>query len=305
MNKNLPVRKAISRKQELPLTKGQFSFFMELMTACAVFLFSVTTAGVLAVNSMIGKWNDGAMNTFTVQIMPVTNNETSSDTESEVEKTVNFLRKQNGIESVTPFDDEMHEKLIRPWLGDGIDIKSLAMPRLIDVQIARRNNIDFDALSEKLTEISEYASLDSHKLWLSKLIKFANSLKTLALIVLGIVMTICAVSIFYATKTSLGLHKDIIEILHLMGAKDTYIAQQYARRAAILSIIAGGCGFVVAIVVIWGIARISQDLEGGIIKEAGLTLFSWFKILLIPFMISGIATLTSYLAVKNTLEKTM
>jgi len=305
MYRTTSSRKAISRKQELPLTKGQFSLFMELMTACAVFLFSVTTAGVLAVNSMIGKWNDGAMNTFTVQIMPVTDNTAFTTTGNEVDKVVAFLRKQNGIENVTPLDDEMHEKLIRPWLGDGIDIKSLAMPRLIDVELKRRNNIDFESLSEKLNEISEYASLDNHKLWLGKLMKFANSLKTLAIIVLGIVTTICAVSIFYATKTSLGLHKDIIEILHLMGAKDTYIAQQYARRAATLSALAGGCGFIVAMIVIWGISRVSQDLEGGIIKEAGLTLFSWFKILLIPFMISGIATLTSYLAVKNTLEKTM
>ena len=90
-----------------------------------------------------------------------------------------------------------------------------------------------------------------------------------------------------------------------MGAKDTYIAQQYARRAAVLSGISGALGFVAAMVVIWGIAHISQDLEGGIIKEAGLTMFSWFKILLIPFMVSALATLTSYLAVKNTLEKTM
>lgn len=305
MNKTVSARKAISRKQELPLTKGQFSFFMELMTACAVFLFSVTMAGVLAVNSMIGKWNDGAMNTFTVQVMPVTDNETAATTEGEIEKVVNFLRKQNGIENVSPLDDEMHEKLIRPWLGDGVDIKSLTMPRLIDVQVARRNKINFDNLAAKLTEVSEYASLDSHKLWLGKLIKFANSLKSLACIVLLIVMTICAVSIFYATKTSLGLHRDIIEILHLMGAKDTYIAQQYARRAAVLSGISGALGFVAAIVVIWGIAHISQDLEGGIIKEAGLTMFSWFKILLIPFMVSALATLTSYLAVKNTLEKTM
>lgn len=305
MSKLANSRKAISRKQELPLTKGQFSFFMELMTACAVFLFSVTTAGVLAVNSMIGKWNDGAMNSFTVQVMPVTGNETSATTEGEVEKVVSFLRKQNGIEEVTALDDEMHEKLIRPWLGDGVDIKNLAMPRLIDVQMARRNNINFDNLSAKLTEVSEYASLDSHKLWLSKLIKFANSLKTLAIIVLGIVTTICVVSIFFATKTNLGLHKDIIEILHLMGAKDTYIAQQYARRAAKLSAISGACGFVASLIVIWGIAHISQDLEGGIIKEAGLTFASWCKILLIPFMVSALATATSYFAVKNTLEKTM
>ena len=298
-------KNTILRKQELPLNKGEFSFFMKLMTVCAVFLFSITMAGVLSINSIIGKWNEGAINTFTVQVMPVLEEETSSTTEGELQKVVDFLKKLPEIKEVSPLDDEMHEKLIRPWLGDGIDIKSLAMPRLIDVSLYAGSNPDYDELSAKLAEVSEYASLDNHKIWLLKLMKFASSLKTLAILVLLIVITICGVSIFYATKTNLGLHKDIIEILHLMGAKDTYIAQQYAHRTAVLSLLSGAVGVLAAILVINLIAGLSEDLDGGIIKEAGLSLISWIEIIAIPFLVSVMATLTAYHAVKSTLRKMM
>lgn len=299
------TKNTITRKQELPLDKGEFSFFMKLMTACAVFLFAITAAGVLSINSIIGKWNEGAINTFTVQVMPVVEDESASTTDEELQKVVDFLKKMPEIKEVSPLDDEMHEKLIRPWLGDGIDIKSLAMPRLIDVSLYAGSKPDYDELSAKLAEVSEYASLDSHKIWLLKLMKFAASLKTLAIIVLLLVITICGVSIFYATKTNLGLHKDIIEILHLMGAKDTYIAQQYAHKTAVLSLLSGALGIFAAILVINVISELSEDLEGGIIKEAGLTLFSWFEIILIPFLVSAMATFTAYHAVKSTLRKMM
>lgn len=91
------------------------------------------------------------------------------------------------------------------------------------------------------------ASLDNHKLWLNKLINFASGLKMLALSVLALVIGITSGAIFYSTQTSLGLHKDIIEILHLLGAKDTYIAQQYAAKTAVLGFWGGLIGVVFAV----------------------------------------------------------
>lgn len=69
----------------------------------------------------------------------------------------------------------------------------------------------------------------------------------LALSVLALVIGITSGAIFYSTQTSLGLHKDIIEILHLLGAKDTYIAQQYAAKTAVLGFWGGLIGVVFAV----------------------------------------------------------
>ena len=146
----------------------------------------------------------------------------------------------------------------------------MPMPRLIDVKLKKDAEINFMALAEKLATVAPQASLDNHKLWLNKLINFASGLKMLALSVLALVIGITSGAIFYSTQTSLGLHKDIIEILHLLGAKDTYIAQQYAAKTAVLGFWGGLIGVVFAVPTIFVIAHLAQQIEGGIINEARL-----------------------------------
>ena len=90
-----------------------------------------------------------------------------------------------------------------------------------------------------------------------------------------------------------------------MGAKDTYIAQQYAQKALSASLVSGVVGLLVAVLAINGISGISADLDGGIIKEAGLSVFAWIKVCSIPFIVSAISATTAYYAVKSTLGKLM
>ena len=235
----------ITRKQELPLKDDSSTLFLKVMISIAVFLFAVTLAGVLSINSMLLNWNQSILGSLTVQIMPVNNinkEKAQEETLDHQTRAVRFLEGRSEIEKVTPLQDEQLEQLIKPWLGDGVNIKDLPVPRLIDVRLKKNAEVDFIELAEKLAEVSPQASLDNHKLWLNKLIKFADGLKMMALSVLLLVVVVTSGAIFYSTKTSLGLHQHIIEILHLMGAKDAYVAQQYARRTAQLGFVGGVIG---------------------------------------------------------------
>lgn len=298
----------ISRKQELPLKDDSSTLFLKVMISIAVFLFAVTLAGVLSINSMLLNWNQSILGSLTVQIMPVNNLDKDKAREETLEhqkKAVRFLEGLDEIEKVTPLEDEQLEKLIKPWLGDGVNIRELPVPRLIDVRIKKGTELDFMVLAEKLAQVSSQASLDNHKLWLNKLIKFADGLKMMALSVLLLVIVVTSGAIFYSTQTSLGLHQRIIEILHLMGAKDTYVAQQYAKRTAQLGFIGGIIGLIFAIPSIFAISRLAEQIEGGIISEATLSPEAWGTILSLPMFASLIAMITAYYTVKRTLEKMM
>lgn len=298
----------ISRKQELPLKDDSSTLFLKVMISIAVFLFAVTLAGVLSINSMLLNWNQSILGSLTVQIMPVNNLDKDKAREETLEhqkKAVRFLEGLDEIEKVTPLEDEQLEKLIKPWLGDGVNIRELPVPRLIDVRIKKGTELDFMVLAEKLAQVSSQASLDNHKLWLNKLIKFADGLKMMALSVLLLVIVVTSGAIFYSTQTSLGLHQRIIEILHLMGAKDTYVAQQYAKRTAQLGFIGGIIGLIFAIPSIFAISRLAEQIEGGIISEATLSPEAWGTILSLPVFASLIAMITAYYTVKRTLEKMM
>ncbi len=298
----------ITRKQELPLKEDSSTLFLKVMISIAVFLFAVTLAGVMSINSMLQNWNQSILGSLTVQIMPINNVNKEKALEETLDhqaRAVKFLEGLNEVEKVTPLGDAQLEELIKPWLGDGINIQDLPIPRLIDVRIKKGAEIDFMSLSEKLAEVSPQASLDNHKLWLNKLIKFADGLKMMAMSVLLLVIVVTSGAIFYSTKTSLGLHRYIIEILHLMGAKDAYVAQQYARRTAQLGFVGGIIGLIFAIPSIFAIARLAEQIEGGIISDATLSVTAWGAILCLPIFASLIAMITAYWTVKNTLEKMM
>ena len=298
----------ITRKQELPLKDDSSTLFLKVMISIAIFLFAVTLAGVLSINSMLLNWNQSILGSLTVQIMPVNNINKEKALEETLDhqtRAVRFLEGRSEIEKVTPLQDEQLEQLIKPWLGDGVNIKDLPVPRLIDVRLKKNAEVDFIGLAEKLAEVSPQASLDNHKLWLNKLIKFADGLKMMALSVLLLVVVVTSGAIFYSTKTSLGLHQHIIEILHLMGAKDAYVAQLYARRTAQLGFVGGVIGLIFAIPSIFAISRLAEQIEGGIISDATLSVQAWGAILSLPVFASLIAMITAYYTVKRTLEKMM
>ena len=301
-----PNKNMIARKKELPLQDDSSNLFLQIMISIAVFLFGVTLAGVLSINSMLAAWNESILGSLTVQIMPINDvnqEQAAAETLAQQEKAVELLKSKPEVEKVTPLNNAQLQKLIQPWLGDGV--AALPIPRLIDVKLKPGAEVDFLRWSEELAETAPQASLDNHKLWLNKLIKFADGLKVLALAVLTLVVLITSGAIFYCTQTSLGLHKYIIEILHLMGAKDTYVAQQYAKRTAWLGFLGGLYGLVLAIPTIFVIANLARQIEGGIISDARLNSADWTAILSLPLFSMLIAMSTAYYTVKKTLEKFM
>ncbi len=298
----------IARKKELPLQDDSSNLFLQVMICIAVFLFGVTLAGVLSINSMLAAWNESILGSLTIQVMPLNDinpEQAKAQTLAQQEKAVELLQSKPEVDKVTPLNNEQLQKLIQPWLGDGVEINELPIPRLIDVRLKPGVEVDFIRWAEELAEAAPQASLDNHKLWLNKLIKFADGLKILALAVLVLVVVITSGAIFYCTQTSLGLHKHIIEILHLMGAKDTYVAQQYAKRTAWLGFLGGVYGLLLAIPTIFVIANLAKQIEGGIISEARLAATDWLTILSLPLFSMLIAMMTAYYTVKKTLEKFM
>ena len=296
----------IARKQELPLKGENTSLFLQVIISIAVFIFAITLSGVLSVDSMISSWNRSILGSLTVQIIPVNDTDKEkarAETLAYEEKAVDFLKSVNGVTKVTPLSDEQLNELLLPWLGDGVDISELPAPRIIDVRISPDADFDFAQLAKDLAAASPQASLDNHKLWLNKLIAFADGLTLIATTILLLVSAITSGAIFYTTQMSLGLHHHIIEILHIVGAKDAYIAQQYAKRMAFLGFIGGIIGLFFAVPAIFFIGNLALAIEGGIITEAGLNFGDWAVILLLPLFSMLIAMLTAYYTVKKTLKK--
>lgn len=294
------------RRSEINAEDDDTSIFMYVLTSIYMYLFIVVLAIVMAINAMADSWEKDIMGSVTVQIIPVEDENKHIDAEKTLEqqnRVLQYVENLSAVESVKALDAQTVEKLMTPWLGDKVDISSLPIPVLLDVKLKQNAELNYDEVTRGLRQVSENASVDNHRLWLNRLIKFATSLKNMALSVLFMVITICAFSIYYSTRTSLGINLNTIEILHIIGAKDDYIARQYAKNFAKIGFFSGIIGLMAAVPCIILVAKYGISTGSGLIKGAQLSTVAWSLIMVTPLFSSLYAMGTSYVTVRKTLEK--
>jgi len=291
------------QRSELPLQHDKANLFLEISTAVSVFLFSITLAAYFMISSVIASWNKNIIDGLTVQIALPSENLSAEESEMHINKVLMFFEGLNGVERVKVISDQKIKKLMSPWLGSDVDMNALPLPKLLDVRLKDGKTFDYAATREALKDIAPYASIDNHGMWLKKLIKSARSLKILSLFILALVLTASVFSLFYAVGTSLRVHQNIIEILHIMGATDGYIARQYAHMSFIIGLISAAIGTVVAILALFAVSLFSSGLETGLIGAAKLTSLHWVILCLMPVLTSLISTTMAYICVKKTLGK--
>lgn len=300
------MNRELIRKNEILTEDEDTSLFMYVLSSIYIYLFVVVLAMVMAINTMVNSWEKDITGAITVQIVPVENENKKIDTDKtqeQINKVLQFMENINGVKKVQVLDNKTIEKLMTPWLGNKVDVSSLPIPKLLDVQLKDNADINYDEITRGLHIVSPNASIDNHRLWLNRLLKFAGSLKTLAISVLFMVIVICAFSIYYSARTSLGMNINSIEILHIIGATDDYIARQYASRYAKIGFFSGVIGLALAVPSIILIAKYGISTGSGLLNGAGLSNFDWFVIMITPLFSLGYAMLTSYYTVKKNLEK--
>lgn len=288
---------------ELPLEEGRANLFLEIMTAVMVFLFSVTLAGYMVINSMTKSWQNGISGSLTVQIMPAAESLTEQEKSLRLNKVITFFENYPQVEKVVLMSQKQKERLISPWLGNEIDVETLPVPELLDVTLKDESNFDYDKAASALQELAPYASIDNHNVWLHRLLDLVAVIQKLALSVLIMVLAASVFSIFYAACTSLGIHREIIEILHIMGAKDDYIAKQYARRGFRIGLLSGGVGTLLTLAAFGWLHHAAMYLDGGVLAAAAMPAVGWVWIVLLPVGAAVLSMLTSYWAVIRTLRK--
>ena len=283
----------------LPIDEGYSKVFLRVIVAVSVFLFAITLAGVLGINTMFDNAKRQVVSNFTVQVLPLPDYEAAR---KDLLSVVSFLERYPDVTQVSVLSDNELHALLKPWLGNNVDVELLPIPKLLDVKIMNAKKFDYKELAVKLSEVSAQASINDHNLWLSRLLKFINSLKMLAVTVLIMVAAACVAAIIYAVKTGLNIHRDIISILHIMGATDEYVAINYVKQISQMSFVAGVIGTLLAVPAIMLVGDMAKGIEAGIFNAVTFSAENWLVILLLPFISALLTAVTSYITVVRTLR---
>ena len=295
----------LDRRSDLPLKGDASSLYLPWLIAPMVFLSAVALAGAFILNGLIGRWDRDVSGTLTVEVAaaPGEASEAAEPTRKRVEQVLKLLDGTPGIASARALTQEQLVALMAPWLGTSDVLRDLPLPALIDVTLKPQADISIEGLAQKIAKTVPGASLDDHRRWLDRLIGLSRSIEWLAIGVVSLICVATAATVYYATRTGMAIHREVIEVLHVIGAADAYIAQQFAHRAFILGLKGGLFGLALTLPILGAIAFGAHRMEGGFLADLSLPMAGVLAVLALPFAAALLAMLTARIAAHGALAR--
>lgn len=294
------LTKLLGRRADLPLDRDSLGRYLPFLIAFMVYLAIMALMGLAVLNALTEKWDKGVAGTLSVQIAPT---ETSSQDAVLLQSVLRVVRGTKGVASAEPLSKGRILALLEPWLGSVGGSEDLPIPALIDVKLKSGAEIDVAALSKRVAQISPGVSVDDHRVWLDQLVRLLRTIEGLAALVLGLIALATVGTVVFTTRTSLAVHQGAIEVLHLIGAQDVYVAGQFAHRALILGLKGGFLGLLLAAPTLWGVGALVERMESGLIPEFDMTLGHWTALAFLPVVVALIAMLTARVTVMRNLGR--
>jgi len=288
----------IDMRSDLPLERDASARVLPWVIAVMVYLAALALAGSISIHGALSRWNAGLAGKVTVQIDPAPDLEMSRRQRLALE----VLKTTPGVIDAEMMPRERLAELLEPWLGKGNVAPDLPVPELIDVSIDP-DKIDLVELARRIEGVGPGVRLDDHSLWTRGLIVGGRSIQGLALIAVVLIGFAAVAIVVFATRAGFATHFDIIELLHLMGAQDGYIARQFQRHFRWLSLKGGASGLALAAVTLWLLGQFAGDLEGPLLPHLRLGPWGWLALLLLPLIAAWVATMTARLTVMRALRK--
>lgn len=294
-----------NRRSDLPLGSDANSRFLPGMVAVMVFLATISLAGAMSLQVVLERWNRDVSGTLTVQLMPAGGDPAKADKETgrRLNAVLEVLRTTPGVAAARPLDQQQIADLLEPWLGSADLLADLPVPRLIDVTIIPGATVNLDPLSTRLAEVAPGTSLDDHQVWLSKLVRLGHGLELLGMTVVLLVGMATAATVMYATRTGLAVHRPVIEVLHLIGAQDDYIARQFAHRSLLLGLRGGFIGMGMAVPVLGGVSWLAARIDDRMMPDMTLGFLHWMALGALPVAAGYLAMATARITVHRALAR--
>jgi cell division transport system permease protein len=196
------------------------------VVAIMTFLASLTTGAVMLVRAAANEWQAEVAREVTIQVRPAA----GRDIESDIAKAAAAARAASGVTDVRPYSKEEAARLLEPWLGTGLPLDDLPVPRIIVVRIASGAAPDLSELRQTLGEQVPAASLDDHRGFVDRMRAMSSAALVGGIGVLMLVLAATVLSVTFATRAAMATNRPVIEVLHFIGAKDKFIAGHFQRH---------------------------------------------------------------------------
>lgn len=294
-----PFAFAIPAHDRKLIPDGRFSGTMSWIMAIMLFLTLLAAAAAITLGESARTSGANLASEATVQVM-----DTDPSAQQAMQASIaKWLRTLPKIETVQTISEAESRALLKP-VGIDLEDSDIPIPLLINVSFKQPpSEQDLRKIGLRLTRLSPDSRIDTHARWMAPFVALLQTLFFLALSVMLLLLLATAATVVLSVRGALNTHRTTIEIMHMMGSTDIQAARLFQRRVALDALFGGLAGLVAAIVILWLIGSRFAALEPGLLADAGMPLYGWLLLILIPVAVACLAMLTARWTVLSALKK--
>ena len=294
--RSVPRLRRSRGRDPLGLRRALSDRLLPALVAAMALLAALALAGARGATELTARWEGGAAAAMTVQLP-------SNAGPARLERALAALEAMPEVAEARSMDQARMQALLRPWLGDS---PALALPAVIELRLAGLPASP-EALARRIAAAVPGAAVESHGVWVARLVALARSLAAVALAALALVAGIAAAVVAVAVRAGIAARREAIAILHDLGAPDSDIAGRFAQRAAWLVALGAAGGTLLAAPVLAGFADLAAPLLGGQPAESMLD-WPWTSLpigplALLPLLAGALGWLTAQATVRRWLRR--
>lgn len=272
-----------------------------LVIAIMTFLSCLTLGAVTLVREAANTWQTQIAREATIQIKPAD----GLDMEAALDTALRLAQGFAGVKSARIVDRDATARLLEPWLGSGVDLDELPVPRLVIVTIDQNNPPDYAAMRAMLTAELPSASVDDHRTWIDRLVAMARTTVTIGAAVLALMLAATVLSVVFATRGAIAGNGHIIDVLSFVGADARFIAAEFRRHFLVTGVKGAAAGGFAAVLVFAGFAWWSTSNMATPQADQATALFGNFAIgaagyagvVLVVLAVAALTAATSHVTV--------
>lgn len=298
---------------DIPFEQDQSNRFIAPIIGLLSFMAVLAFAGALSLQALSTRWEEALASSVSINVPPLLSGEglnSNSDNQSleqesdpRLAQIVTIALTFEGVLEAKILSKQEMLALVRPWLGNNIESERLPLPRLINLTIDIEQPPDFVKLQQQLEDNVAGARLNDFQEWRLKLFGYIQALSLLGVLIICAISIGAACLIIFVSLAGLATHRPSIELLHLIGAKDSYIAGQFQSqtiKAALKGSIGGYLFALIAILLFGHLGMEANMLTNSVLV---LSISQWFILLLVPIMTVLLAAFSARFTVIRVLSR--
>jgi len=287
-------------RKPVPLDRDSSGRYLPLLVAIMVYLASLALAGGFSMNKLADRWDTGLSGALTIQVPA---DSPAAGEEAGLQALAAEIAAYPGVTGAEAMAGSEMAALLEPWLGDAGFVGELPLPRLITVTIDPDAPPDIPALRQRLQELAPGSIVDDHQQWLARLLDLTRTVEVMAGVVVLLVVLAACIMVAFVTRMGLAAHDQAIELLHLIGAQDSYVARQFQNHALSLGLRGGVLGLALAVPTLYLVRHLLQRIDSGLLPEMTLRPHEWSLLILLPLAAALITMVTARITVLRTLAR--